>query len=297
MRAIKKNVLVIKEGADMADKYFVTINTSMNPVEKVSLEDRKCVRITVNVNTNTVYDSETGEKKRLWQVPTTKIILTRHAYQQNPNILFALLNKALPRDRWASLKWTRGHVERVDTLVWPMHIPVTYEEAKFNLRGITRIILDLNEDDIPYGPVRNVDQTFWIYQNTEPVSEDLKKVQILVNVNSKKVGRSETGEEKKLEISLTRRAYQENENILFVLLNKALPQDKWARLQWTRGPVESAFPQLFTPYYISVTCKEAKQELRKVTRSILYLDDDDISMGPVSDIIQTFWIYQHTDPA
>ena len=171
-----------------------------------------------------------------------------------------------------------------------MPVQVTYNEANFDLRIITRLILNLNDNDIPCGPISNESTTFWISQRTEPVSEDLKKVHILVNVNSKKVGHSETGEEKKLKITLTRRAYRENENILFALLNQVLPQDKWARLQWTRGPVESAFPLLFPPNNISVEYEAAKRELRHLTRSMLHLDDDDISMGPVPEIMQTLWI-------
>ena len=91
----------------------------------------------------------------------------------------------------------------------------------------------------------------------------------MVNVESKAVRDSETVEKNKLEMSLTRREYQQNPDILFARLNEALPQNKWATLQWTCGQVESAVRELFPPYYISVTCEEAKKELRDVTRSVL----------------------------
>ncbi len=114
----------------------------------------------------------------------------------------------------------------------------------------------------------------------------------MVNVNLNTMGEYQAGEEKKLKMSLTRCAYRENENILFALLNQALPQDKWAILKWNPNPVESAFPTLFAHNSISVNYEDAQKALQNITRSMLYLDDDDISMGPVPEIMQTFWIYQ-----
>lgn len=283
----------------MADNYLVTIKPSMDSAENTSSipDDLKNVCIVVKVNSHTVRNPKTREEKKLWQVPSPKIMLTRRAYLENPNILFALLNKVLPRDRWTRLEWTAGSIDRVSSLVWPIPVSVEYEVAKKQLQDITDYILQITPEKKPFGPsFVKKDQTFWIHQHTKRNTDDVKKVDIVVNVKSKAVRDSETVKNTKLTMSLTRREYQKDPDILFTRLNEALPREKWAKLQWATGEVRCALPQLFPPYYISVQGENTKNELRDVTRSLLYLDNDDISMGPVPEIMQVFWIDERTDP-
>ena len=58
-----------------------------------------------------------------WHSPL-ECSVTRRDYRDNPDVLFALLSKALPNAEWARVEWIRGRVERVTPVVWPIALPV-----------------------------------------------------------------------------------------------------------------------------------------------------------------------------
>ena len=147
----------------MANQYLVTTNTRTKP----DPEDFKKVRIVVQVIWKTERDSETGEEKKFSRTPL-EISLTRPDYREDENILFTLLNKVLPREKWARLEWTRGEVDR-DSLVWPVRIQVNYEVEK-NLQELSRCMLGLDDLGNPVGLVPKATRnTLRIYQHTDTV--------------------------------------------------------------------------------------------------------------------------------
>jgi hypothetical protein len=121
------------------------------------------VRVVVHVNWQTVRDSTTGEETRFWHSPL-ECSVTRRDYRDNPDVLFALLSKALPNAEWAGWKWMRGHVERVSPLVWPVPGSVEPDQARVEMREIVRVMLFLDEQDLPLAPVDRCVHSFWLYR-------------------------------------------------------------------------------------------------------------------------------------
>jgi hypothetical protein len=102
------------------------------------------VRVVVHVNWQTVRDSTTGEETRYWH-SALECSVTWRDYRDNPDVLFALLSKALPNAEWAGVKWMRGNVERVSSLVWPVPYSVELDQARVQMRYTVRLMLFLDE--------------------------------------------------------------------------------------------------------------------------------------------------------
>jgi hypothetical protein len=127
-------------------------------------------RILVHVNWQTVRDPATGLETRFWHGPL-HCSVTRRDYRDNPDVLFTLLCRALPNAQWARAEWTRGRVEFANPLVWPFAFPVQADLARAQVRGIARLMLGLDEQDLPALDVQDlplpVDRslhTFWLYR-------------------------------------------------------------------------------------------------------------------------------------
>jgi len=132
------------------------------------------VRVVVHVNWQTVRDSTTddsttGEEMRFWHSPL-ECSVTRRDYRDNPDVLFALLSKALPNAEWARVEWIRGPVERVRVShIWPIAFRVEPDLARADIRNTVRFMLFLDEQDLPEaGPLAGrVDRcvhSFWLYR-------------------------------------------------------------------------------------------------------------------------------------
>ncbi len=125
--------------------------------------DFERARIVVHVNWQTVRDPANGEETSFWHRPLECSVTRRH-YRDNPDVLFTLLSKALPNAEWARVEWIRGRVDRVSPLVWPIALPVEPDLARGQMRNTARLMLGLDEQDLPVAPVDRCVHSFWLYR-------------------------------------------------------------------------------------------------------------------------------------
>ena len=126
--------------------------------------DFERARIVVHVNWQTVRDPANGQETRFWHRPL-HCSVTRREYRDNPDVLLTLLSRALPNAEWARLEWIRGRVELVSPLsVWPIFFPVAPDLARPHLRDTARLMLGLDEQDLPVAPVDRCVHSFWLYR-------------------------------------------------------------------------------------------------------------------------------------
>ena len=62
-------------------------------------------------------------------------------------------------------------MERANPLVWPWHGSVEPDQARVECREIARLMLSLDEQDLPVAPVDRCVHSFWLYQAAIRVRE------------------------------------------------------------------------------------------------------------------------------